>query len=211
MRTRRGPRSGCSRSATPSGSGTPRPNGPSCGTSTRARSSRASSLRAFPLSDWTELDIWQYIEREGIELPSIYFSHRRPVDERERHVAGLERMGDPRARGRGAARRLSASGRSATPPVPAPCARRRQRSKRSSRRWPRHGSPSVAPPGPTTASPRPPWRIASARGTSRSWKRPPASRPFGRAGRAQDPKTPATVPGPGSRWTSYGSRRWVGR
>jgi sulfate adenylyltransferase subunit 2 len=41
------------------------------------------SLRAFPLSDWTELDIWQYIGREGIELPSIYFSHRRQVVERD--------------------------------------------------------------------------------------------------------------------------------
>jgi sulfate adenylyltransferase subunit 2 len=40
-------------------------------------------LRAFPLSDWTELDIWQYIEREHIELPSIYFAHRRQVVERD--------------------------------------------------------------------------------------------------------------------------------
>ena len=36
-------------------------------------------LRAFPLSDWTELDIWQYIEREEMELPSIYFAHERDV------------------------------------------------------------------------------------------------------------------------------------
>jgi len=36
-------------------------------------------LRAFPLSDWTELDIWQYIEREHMELPSIYFAHEREV------------------------------------------------------------------------------------------------------------------------------------
>jgi sulfate adenylyltransferase subunit 2 len=36
-------------------------------------------LRAFPLSDWTELDIWQYVERERIELPSIYFAHERDV------------------------------------------------------------------------------------------------------------------------------------
>jgi sulfate adenylyltransferase subunit 2 len=36
-------------------------------------------LRAFPLSDWTELDVWQYIERENVPLPSIYFAHRRPV------------------------------------------------------------------------------------------------------------------------------------
>jgi sulfate adenylyltransferase subunit 2 len=36
-------------------------------------------LRAFPLSDWTELDVWQYIEREEMELPSIYFAHERDV------------------------------------------------------------------------------------------------------------------------------------
>jgi sulfate adenylyltransferase subunit 2 len=40
-------------------------------------------LRAFPLSDWTELDIWQYIARERIPLPSIYFAHERPVVERD--------------------------------------------------------------------------------------------------------------------------------
>ncbi len=40
-------------------------------------------VRAFPLSDWTELDIWQYIAREGITLPDIYYAHRRPVVERE--------------------------------------------------------------------------------------------------------------------------------
>ena len=36
-------------------------------------------LRAFPLSDWTELDIWQYIEREQMDLPEIYFAHEREV------------------------------------------------------------------------------------------------------------------------------------
>jgi sulfate adenylyltransferase subunit 2 len=40
-------------------------------------------LRAFPLSDWTELDIWQYIARERIDLPSIYYAHTRRVIERE--------------------------------------------------------------------------------------------------------------------------------
>lgn len=40
-------------------------------------------LRAFPLSDWTELDVWQYIAREQIALPDIYFAHRRPVVERD--------------------------------------------------------------------------------------------------------------------------------
>ena len=41
------------------------------------------SMRVFPLSNWTELDIWQYISREGIEIPSIYFAHDRRVFERD--------------------------------------------------------------------------------------------------------------------------------
>ncbi|MGW6585590.1 sulfate adenylyltransferase subunit CysD [Streptomyces globisporus] len=36
-------------------------------------------VRVFPISNWTELDVWQYIEREGIELPEIYFAHEREV------------------------------------------------------------------------------------------------------------------------------------
>ena len=36
-------------------------------------------VRVFPLSNWTELDVWQYIAREEIELPSIYFAHEREV------------------------------------------------------------------------------------------------------------------------------------
>ncbi|MBR7743561.1 sulfate adenylyltransferase subunit CysD [Phycicoccus sp. BSK3Z-2] len=40
-------------------------------------------MRVFPLSNWTELDIWDYITRERIEIPSIYFSHRRRVFERD--------------------------------------------------------------------------------------------------------------------------------
>ena len=37
----------------------------------------------FPLSNWTELDIWQYIADEDIELPSIYYAHRREVFRRD--------------------------------------------------------------------------------------------------------------------------------
>ncbi|MEN9503534.1 MAG: Sulfate adenylyltransferase, small subunit [Pseudomonadota bacterium] len=44
-----------------------------------ARSHKGENIRAFPISNWTELDVWQYIEREGLELPSIYFAHQRPV------------------------------------------------------------------------------------------------------------------------------------
>ncbi|WP_218161789.1 MULTISPECIES: sulfate adenylyltransferase subunit CysD [Microbacterium] len=40
------------------------------------------SIRCFPISNWTELDIWHYIAREGIELPSIYYAHERDVFER---------------------------------------------------------------------------------------------------------------------------------
>lgn len=40
-------------------------------------------IRVFPLSNWTELDIWQYIADEGIELPPLYYAHRREVFERD--------------------------------------------------------------------------------------------------------------------------------
>ena len=40
-------------------------------------------MRIFPISNWTELDIWDYIRREEIEIPSIYYSHRRRVFERD--------------------------------------------------------------------------------------------------------------------------------
>ena len=40
-------------------------------------------LRVFPLSNWTELDVWQYVAREDLELPSIYYAHDREVFERD--------------------------------------------------------------------------------------------------------------------------------
>jgi len=40
-------------------------------------------MRIFPISNWTEMDVWQYIEREGIEVPSIYFAHERDVFRRD--------------------------------------------------------------------------------------------------------------------------------
>ena len=54
-----------------------------------ARIRPGEHLRAFPLSNWTELDIWSYIGREGIELPSIYFSHRRTVVERSKMLLAV--------------------------------------------------------------------------------------------------------------------------
>ncbi|MEB3367228.1 sulfate adenylyltransferase subunit CysD [Saccharopolyspora mangrovi] len=47
------------------------------------RHRQGEHIRVFPLSDWTELDIWQYVLDEGIELPPIYYAHRRTVFERD--------------------------------------------------------------------------------------------------------------------------------
>jgi sulfate adenylyltransferase subunit 2 len=47
------------------------------------RHRKGEHIRVFPISNWTELDVWQYIEREGIELPSIYYSHKRDVFRRD--------------------------------------------------------------------------------------------------------------------------------
>jgi sulfate adenylyltransferase subunit 2 len=44
---------------------------------------RGENIRVFPLSNWTELDVWGYIKREGLEIPSIYFAHPRKVFERD--------------------------------------------------------------------------------------------------------------------------------
>jgi sulfate adenylyltransferase subunit 2 len=54
------------------------------------------SIRVFPLSNWTELDIWQYIAVEGIELPSIYFAHEREVFERDGMLYGVGEFCQPR-------------------------------------------------------------------------------------------------------------------
>jgi sulfate adenylyltransferase subunit 2 len=47
------------------------------------RHRRGEHVRVFPISNWTELDVWAYIEREGIEVPSIYYAHERPVFQRD--------------------------------------------------------------------------------------------------------------------------------
>src|SRR6202000_2020019 len=47
------------------------------------RIKRGEHIRGFPLANWTELDIWAYIERENLEIPSIYYAHEREVFERD--------------------------------------------------------------------------------------------------------------------------------
>jgi len=44
---------------------------------------RGEHIRVFPLSNWTELDVWSYIEREELAIPAIYYAHERPVFERD--------------------------------------------------------------------------------------------------------------------------------
>ncbi|MCU1590711.1 MAG: sulfate adenylyltransferase, subunit 2 (modular protein) [Frankiales bacterium] len=53
------------------------------------RHNKGEHIRVFPLSNWTELDIWRYIAREGIEVPSIYFAHEREVFERDGMLLGV--------------------------------------------------------------------------------------------------------------------------
>jgi sulfate adenylyltransferase subunit 2 len=48
-----------------------------------ARIRKGEHIRVFPISNWTELDVWQYIAREGLELPKIYFAHEREVFKRD--------------------------------------------------------------------------------------------------------------------------------
>ncbi len=47
------------------------------------RHNKGEHIRVFPLSNWTELDVWNYVREEQIDVPGIYYAHRRPVFERD--------------------------------------------------------------------------------------------------------------------------------
>jgi sulfate adenylyltransferase subunit 2 len=53
------------------------------------RHRKGEHIRVFPLSNWTELDVWQYVAADGVELPSIYFAHRRTVVRRDGMLLGV--------------------------------------------------------------------------------------------------------------------------
>src|SRR4051795_7509508 len=55
---------------------------------------KGEHVRVFPLSNWTELDVWEYIEREQLELPSIYFAHRREVFKRDGMLYAVSDFGE---------------------------------------------------------------------------------------------------------------------
>jgi sulfate adenylyltransferase subunit 2 len=62
-----------------------------------ARVHPGEHVRVFPISNWTELDVWQYIGRERIDLPSIYYAHRRPVVRRRGLLVPVTPLTPPRA------------------------------------------------------------------------------------------------------------------
>ncbi|WP_375483179.1 sulfate adenylyltransferase subunit CysD [uncultured Jatrophihabitans sp.] len=59
------------------------------------RHRKGENIRVFPLSNWTELDIWSYIEAEGIDLPELYYAHEREVVERDGMLLAVNRFITP--------------------------------------------------------------------------------------------------------------------
>ena len=79
------------------------------------RHHRGEHVRVFPLSNWTELDVWRFVAERDVELPSLYFAHRRQVFRRDGMLMAVDRH-VARRDDRGAVRDdRSASARSATP------------------------------------------------------------------------------------------------
>jgi sulfate adenylyltransferase subunit 2 len=57
---------------------------------------KGEHMRVFPISNWTELDVWQYIERERLAVPSIYYAHRRDVVRRNGLLVPVTDLTPPR-------------------------------------------------------------------------------------------------------------------
>ena len=83
-----------------------------------ARVHKGEHLRVFPISNWTELDVWQYIGRERLALPSLYFAHQREVVRRRGLLVPVTPITPPRE-GEPSSGCRSASARSATSVAPA--------------------------------------------------------------------------------------------
>lgn len=60
------------------------------------RMSQGEHFRVFPLSNWTEMDVWQYMKAEGIELPSLYYAHEREVVTRNGTILAVSEFVQPR-------------------------------------------------------------------------------------------------------------------
>jgi sulfate adenylyltransferase subunit 2 len=62
-----------------------------------ARVAAGENMRVFPISNWTETDVWQYIGREGLEVPSLYYAHERAVVRRNGTLVPVTALTPPRA------------------------------------------------------------------------------------------------------------------
>jgi sulfate adenylyltransferase subunit 2 len=62
-----------------------------------ARVAKGENVRVFPISNWTELDVWQYIAREQLAVPSIYFAHTRPIVRRGGALVPVTDLTPPRS------------------------------------------------------------------------------------------------------------------
>ena len=60
-----------------------------------AKVHKGENIRAFPISNWTEMDVWQYIERENLEIPSIYFAHKRDIVKRNGAIVPITDVTPP--------------------------------------------------------------------------------------------------------------------
>jgi len=60
------------------------------------RVAKGEHMRVFPISNWTELDVWQYLSREQLAVPSIYYAHRRPVVRRNGLLVPVTHITPPR-------------------------------------------------------------------------------------------------------------------
>ena len=85
-RRSRAPRSGCSRSGRRSTSGIPKRQRPELWQIYNGRRSPGETLRVFPISNWTELDVWQYVHLEQIPIVPLYLAAPRPVVDRGRRA-----------------------------------------------------------------------------------------------------------------------------
>ena len=124
-------------------------------------------MRVFPISNWTELDVWQYIERERLEIPSIYYAHPREVVRRSGLLVPVTPLTPPQAR-RDPSKTLSVRFRTVgdmtcTCPVESTAATLDRDHRRDGAR---RASPSAAPRAWTTRPPTRRWSGARRKATS---------------------------------------------
>ena len=155
---------------------------------------RGEEVRVFPLSNWTELDIWQYILAEGIELVPLYFAAPRPVVQRDGTSSWWTTTACPSNPGSVRRRAWSGSAPSAAIPCRAPSNRRRPRCPRSSKRCCARSTRSGRDGSSTSTRPAP-WSKKSAKATSDGTSTAcPIRSPAARIEFVQGPRNACAVP-----------------